>query len=184
MNPNPISAALPESIETRRLVLRRPVATDAGALTKLADNPRIAAMLANLPSPYTLEDAFAFILERARSDRQHAFLITLKGSALVGVTGIKLQDGRPPELGYWIAEDHWGAGFASEAAAAFLDAIFATGLAPVVTARVLAHNPASCRVLEKLGFRFLDERIEDCGDHPNQPVRHFEIEAPARRRAP
>lgn len=181
---HPISDALPEPIETTRLVLRRPRAADAEALRALADNPRIAAMLANLPNPYTFEDAVAFVTERARSDRQHAFLITLRAGTLIGVAGVKLQPGRPPELGYWLGEAFWGSGYASEAAAAFVDAIFATGEAPVVTARALAHNSASCRVLAKLGFRFLGMRIEDCGDHPNQPVRHFEIEATDRRGAP
>jgi RimJ/RimL family protein N-acetyltransferase len=59
---------------------------------------------------------------------------------------------RRAELGYWLAADSWGKGFATEAAGTVVDFGFRElGLARI-DAQVLDGNFASCRVLEKLGL--------------------------------
>jgi RimJ/RimL family protein N-acetyltransferase len=54
-------------------------------------------------------------------------------------------------MGYWIARPHWGRGFATEACGALIDIARTLGLATLEGSHFI-DNPASARVLEKLGF--------------------------------
>lgn len=171
-----IRSRLPETIVTARLELRRPVFADVPAITVLANNKKISDMLSNLPHPYTSEDAIWFLENRARSETEHGYAVTLKDGTFVGMCGLTVNPGEQPEIGYWLGEPHWGAGLAGEAAAGLIDALFAAG-APVVTARALAVNDASCRVLERLGFALTDDRIDDCGVHKGVRVRFYALDA-------
>ena len=56
------------------------------------------------------------------------------------------------ELGYAIARAHWGRGYATEMGRALVAHIWAAYEWPHIEATVLDDNPASMRVLEKLGF--------------------------------
>jgi RimJ/RimL family protein N-acetyltransferase len=82
------------------------------------------------------------------------FVITLpgaKGAPIVGTVGFKRAEGWL-ELGYWIARDHWGRGYATEAGRGALEVARALGHRRV-SAGHYVDNPASGRVLRKLGFR-------------------------------
>ncbi len=57
------------------------------------------------------------------------------------------------EIGYWIAPEHWGKGYATEALSFFIDFLFREYSINKVSAHVLATNKASQRVLEKNGFK-------------------------------
>ena len=57
------------------------------------------------------------------------------------------------ELGYWVRESHWGRGYATEAGREILDFGFASLKLHRIHARHLVRNPASGRVLQKLGMR-------------------------------
>ncbi|ELR14026.1 acetyltransferase [Acanthamoeba castellanii str. Neff] len=66
------------------------------------------------------------------------------------------------DLGYWLAESHWGRGIMTDAVAAFVRYLFSDDFAtrcnggqPIIRleARVYAHNAGSGRVLEKAGFQ-------------------------------
>ncbi len=57
------------------------------------------------------------------------------------------------ELGCWIDKDCWGEGYATEAAKALLDYGFSSHGLHKVFAKHLARNPASGKVLEKLGMK-------------------------------
>jgi RimJ/RimL family protein N-acetyltransferase len=54
-------------------------------------------------------------------------------------------------MGYWIARSHWGRGFATEACTALVDIARTLGLAQLEASHFI-DNPASARVLDKLGF--------------------------------
>jgi len=56
------------------------------------------------------------------------------------------------ELGYWLARDYWGHGYITEAAAAVLLEGFSALSLPYIDAGYFVDNPASGRVLDKLGF--------------------------------
>lgn len=144
---------------TERLLLRPGWSEDAPALHHAIADERIVRNLANAPWPYTLADAEAF-LARDGGAGDARFLIFLRtGGAprLVGCIGFgRLRpDGR--ELGYWIARPYWGRGFATEAGRAVID-IARHGLRlKRLAAGHFVDNPASGRVLAKLGFRPLGQ---------------------------
>lgn len=136
-----------ETITTERLVLRPLEMADAQIICKLADDLEVARWLTNMPHPYRPEDAVEFISQQ-RSNNGHVWAITFENQP-VGIIG------HVRELGYWLywlGRDYWGHGYATEAGMAFLAAIDARFGALDITASCFDDNPASKRVLNKLGF--------------------------------
>lgn len=170
--------AMPGKLETRRLVLRAPIRGDVPDIVRLADNPNIHAVLSRLPSPYTRADAIAFVEMFAQRDDERPYAVTLDGQ-FIGVAGFTyFSSGKPPELGYWLGEPHWGKGYMSEAVKALLDAAFATHKYPLIRARALASNAASLNVLEKAGFKRVGEGTDESGTLKGQPIVFLELEQP------
>lgn len=164
-----LRTALPDRLETARLILRAPDLSDAPALAHLANNRKIHAMLTRLPHPYGEDNAITFISEIARGQSEQAYAIISREHGFIGVVSLIFTRNDLPEIGYWIGEPYWGQGFASEAAGALLAATLAIG--PVsIKARARADNAASRNVLRKLGFTETGEIIPDCGPHAGLPT--------------
>ena len=129
---------------------------DEEVLTKLADNRRIWRNLTNrFPHPYDLASAVAWIgtANSQPQDAQHLAIIVEK--EIVGAVGFqRLQDlsTRTAEIGYWIGEPFWGRGIATQALELATELAFKNYDFVRLQAGVLAWNPASCRVLEKVGY--------------------------------
>jgi len=140
-------------IPTERLLLRPGWPEDAPELARAFGREAVVMTLARAPWPYTLADAASF-LTRDRSDVEANFVIVLRepaGVRLIGGIGLA-PDGDELELGYWITPADWGRGYVSEAGRAVVDlARHALRLDRLVSGH-FADNPASGRVLEKLGF--------------------------------
>ena len=141
---------------TERLLLRPGWIDDAPALTKAVANEKIVRNLAMLPWPYNQSDAESF-LDNVHGKGVPEFLIfTREGTPeLIGGIGLHAdpQEGSGvPELGYWIAEARWGQGFATEAGRAVINIARWTLKLPRLTSGHFTDNPASGRVLAKLGF--------------------------------
>lgn len=140
---------------TERLLLRPGWAEDAPALLAAINDQAVARNLARVPWPYGLSDAQAF-LAAPRAPQQPALLIfrrTQRAPELVGGIGIERESGGAPELGYWIARPHWGKGYAGEAGEALIRIARDALRIPRLVAGHFLDNPASGRVLRKLGFR-------------------------------
>ena len=138
---------------TERLLLRPGWAEDAPALAGAIADERIARNLATAPWPYRLRDAEAF-LSQPRDPLLPSFLVFERTDGeprLVGSCGLGRRPSGAVELGYWIARPFWGRGFATGASAALVDIARALRL-PRLQASHFVDNPASGRVLEKLGF--------------------------------
>ena len=139
---------------TERLLLRPGWAEDAPALARAIADEAVVRNLATAPWPYALQDAEAF-LASPRDPAMPSFLITERTEGaprIVGSCGLARRPSGAVELGYWIARAHWGRGFATEAGRALIDIARALKL-PRLEASHFLDNPASGRVLEKLGFR-------------------------------
>ena len=156
-----------DTIDTARLTLRPLRPSDAGPITLWCSQFRVASMLARVPHPYPPGAAEAFIARVTRpgsEERVWALDGARAGGAdFLGVVGITLpRASSVGEFGYWIGPPAWGLGYATEAAAAALDAVFGEPDLAAVEASVYHDNPASRRVLDKLGFRPIEERDEFC----------------------
>jgi len=138
---------------SERLFLRPAFPEDARELHQAICDARIVAMLASAPWPYRMADAEEFC-GREVDPHSPRFLITLpgeKGAPIIGSIGLH-EAGDALELGYWIARDHWGRGYATEAGSGALAIARALGRTRVLSDHFV-DNPASGRVLRKLGFR-------------------------------
>ena len=138
---------------TERLLLRPGWAEDAPALARAIADEQVVRNLATAPWPFALQDAEAF-LAAPRDPAMPSFLITERTDGeprIVGACGLGRRPSGAVELGYWIARPHWGKGFATEASLALID-IARTLKLPRLEASHFIDNPASGRVLEKLGF--------------------------------
>ncbi len=141
---------------TQRLILRATVAPDAVAFVRLLDDHEVARNLTRVPHPYTEKDFFAFLALCVRnrlngSGYDYAVTRALDG-ALIGLCAVDRWDDGVWELGYWYGKSYWGQGYASEAALTVVRHAFEDLDATMLTAGWFADNPASGRVLEKLGF--------------------------------
>ena len=149
------AAADPAAMEIRtdRLRLRPPVAGDRDAIVAAIGRWDVARWLARVPHPYAAADAEAFIAASAarRAAGRELALLVLDDDGLAGCVGLDPL-GPEPELGYWIAPDRWGRGYATEAAAATIALAFGRLGARRIRSGVFAGNDASLAVQRKLGF--------------------------------
>ncbi len=147
-----------KTITTKRLVLRLFQKSDAEAVTRLCNNFNIYNNTLYLPFPYTLEDALSWIehhLDNFNANKSYEFAITNKESGeLYGAIALSNnQRFHNGEIAYWIGEEYWGNGYATEAAQAILQFAFNEKQYHKVYARYFRSNPASGRVIEKLGMK-------------------------------
>ena len=173
---------------TDRLLLRPGWAEDAPALFSAICDEGIVRNLASAPWPYRMDDANAF-LSAQRGSESPTFLIfrrTLGAPQLVGTIGLARHADGETELGYWIARPFWGLGYATEAGDAVVaiarDALRLTKL----TAGHFVDNPASGRVLEKIGFRDLGRTVQrySAGRGKIGPCKTFECALSAEANGP
>ncbi|MBK3497097.1 GNAT family N-acetyltransferase [Viridibacillus sp. YIM B01967] len=147
-----------KTITTKRLELRLFQKSDAVAVTKLCNNYNLYKNTLYLPYPYSLEDALSWIehhLDNFNANKSYEFAITDKENGeLYGAIALsnnqKFNNG---EIAYWIGEEFWGNGYATEAAQAILQFAFDEKQYHKIFARYFNSNPASGRVIQKLGMK-------------------------------
>ena len=141
-------------LETERLLLRPPEEADIPSTVVLLGDYDVAKNLAGVPHPFTRAHAEEFLkksTESRASGTAYRFSIVRKAGAIhVGSIGLALKDGQF-ELGYWLGRPYWGQGYATEAAKRVVGFAFHDLKATSVWAGRFHDNPASGRVLAKLG---------------------------------
>ncbi|KTT68437.1 GNAT family N-acetyltransferase [Sphingomonas sanguinis] len=139
-------------LATERLSLRRPDDRDVEAIIGVVGDWDVARRLARVPHPYGRADA-RFFLDHV-VPTEWLWAITLHGSdTLLGAIGLTPEKGDDSaELGYWLSPSHWGRGIATEAGSAVIAFGFERLGLSLVTSGYFEDNPASGRVLHKLGF--------------------------------
>ena len=159
---------------TPRLLLRPGFPEDAPALAAAIADEAIVRNLGTAPWPYRMRDAEAF-LASPRDPVLPSLLIferTDGAPQLVGSCGLGRRPSGAVELGYWIARAAWGRGIATEAGEALIDIARTLGLGSLEGSHFI-DNPASGRVLEKLGFEptgLVAPRLS-CGRGEHVPAR-------------
>jgi RimJ/RimL family protein N-acetyltransferase len=138
---------------TPRLLLRPGFPEDAPALAAAIADKAVVRNLATAPWPYRMRDAEAFLASPRDPVLPSLLIFERTGAApqLIGACGLGRRPSGAVEMGYWIARPFWGRGFATEACSALIEIARTLGLPQIEGAHFL-DNPASARVLEKLGF--------------------------------
>jgi RimJ/RimL family protein N-acetyltransferase len=146
-------------METAHLFLRRFTLDDAEAYLPLISLPEIIRYTGDTPAS-SVEEAREVLRSRPLRDYVlHGYgrlaVIEKASGRLVGFSGLKyVEELGEVDLGYRFLPDCWGKGYATESARA----VMAHGLRELGIRRVVGtvhpDNPASARVLEKLGLRF------------------------------
>jgi len=145
-------------LETERLWLRWPRASDAAAFVRLAGDPEIALKTATIPHPYERRHADEAILrmreQNARGDGLDlALTLKRQQNEAIGMIGLRDVGARSePVFGFWLGQPHWGQGYIKEAALVFLDLVFGFTSVERIVSHVLPDNERSLRLHEKLGF--------------------------------
>ena len=147
------------SLHTRRLILRPFRPEDAPAVQRLAGAREVSSTTLTIPYPY--EDGMAekwIASHRPAFDkgRDVTFAITLRDDEiLIGAMGLRIErDQERAELGYWIGVPWWGRGYCTEAARAVVRYGFGGMGLNRIFARHFEGNPASGRVMQKIGMRY------------------------------
>ena len=145
---------MPPTLETVRLKLRPYTEADIAELVPLIGARQVAATTLRIAHPYTEQDARDFRL--AQEPGRIWLAITLRGDGRqIGGVGLRLDDQHDhAELGYWLGVPYWKQGYATEAAREMLRYGFEDLGLHRIFASHFKHNPASGRILVKLGMRY------------------------------
>jgi RimJ/RimL family protein N-acetyltransferase len=144
-------------LETERLLLRPFNLGDAKTVQELAGDRLIASTTLNIPHPYENGIAESWISRHEEIFNQGkgvTYAVTLRdnGQLIGAISLMSLVEGHQAELGYWIGVPYWNNGYCTEAGQALIRYAFEEKRLHRVHACYLKRNPASGRVLEKLGM--------------------------------
>lgn len=162
-----------EILRTKRLILRDATPGDVEAVQAIVTDFDVIRNTGSWPWPADRD----FTTSRCLPIKPENGLggVVMRDRTLVGMASV-FGEG---ELGYMLARDHWGMGYATEICAALVEAAFETGRWTRLKACVFDDNPGSGRVLRKLGFvegaactGFCTSRGQDL------PTRNFTLDAP------
>lgn len=152
-------------IETERLILRELQLSDADGMFELDSNPNVHLFLGNRPVKH-IKESIEYIENIQKQYQNYGIgrwaVILKETNEFIGWSGIKYitdeinKHQNFYELGYRFIEEHWGKGYASEAGKAFVDYAFKELKAEVLYAYADAGNEGSRKILEKLGFHFVN----------------------------
>jgi [ribosomal protein S5]-alanine N-acetyltransferase len=135
-------------LETERLVLRPFRHADADEFARLSGDWAVASMTSDIPYPFSPAQAVGW-LKPVRGEVR--FGIEREGRMIGGV-GFYRRPSGVAELGFWLGRQWWGHGYATEASRAVVRHGFANPRLPAFSSAHFTDNPASARVLAKLGF--------------------------------
>jgi RimJ/RimL family protein N-acetyltransferase len=161
-------------IETERLKLRPLTHDDLDALAAINSDPQVMRYISD-GNPAAREhtaERLNFLIEHGRQYGFGAWAVLYKSSlSLIGFCALIHLDGTTEvEVGYRLARNQWGNGFATEAARASLRHGFEDLALERIVAVVQPDNLASQRVLEKLSLKY-----EKDARYYNTEVKYYAI---------
>src|SRR5678815_606194 len=160
---------------TSRLVLRRWLASDRLPFAQMNADPTV---MQYFPAPLTREESDALVDRVEAHFEKHGFgpwAVEIRGvTEFAGFIGISIPNFVAHftpcvEIGWRLAAEHWGKGYATEGALAALDYAFNSLQLPEVVSFTTRENLASRRDIEKIGMVY-----DKSGDflHPSLPEGH------------
>jgi RimJ/RimL family protein N-acetyltransferase len=145
-------------LETDRLVIRPWQPEDRAAFTAMARDPEVMRFVHH-GQPYKDEEIDEFLSRQAKQladfDVCMGALIEKSSGRIAGLAGTQpLGVSGDLEIGWWLARDVWGRGYATEAGGAAMHHVLHTLQRPRVVAIIDPGNDASVRVARRLGMRY------------------------------
>jgi RimJ/RimL family protein N-acetyltransferase len=133
-----------------KFILRQINEEDAKSISEnLNDKDVVKYLSANVPFPYSLEDAKKYI-EAKKDDKFYKGIeVDKKIVGMVSMTGKEWKK----SLGYWLGKKYWGQKIMTKAAAELIDEAFSNPELIRIEASVYPGNPASAKILLNLGFK-------------------------------
>jgi RimJ/RimL family protein N-acetyltransferase len=165
--------AMPAFLRTGRLILRRWRESDLDPFARLSGNPHVMRFF---DRTRTRDECAAFIERTRQTIDNYGFgiwaLELIDGDPFIGFVGFfrtseEFSFGPAVEIGWRLAEAHWGKGYAPEAAQAALADAFSRLDTDEIIAMTAIGNLPSRRVMEKLG---MGHDPAETFDHPRIPV--------------
>lgn len=140
---------------TRRLVVRPWRERDRPSLERMTADAEMMRFITG--RPWSGDEIDELLQRQQRHLRSHGVCFGAvehaRDGVVIGMAGMQPLDSGEFELGWWIWKDHWGRGYAVEAARPFLG--FARNMGcRLLLAVIDPPNSASIRVAEKLGMHF------------------------------
>ena len=145
---------MPVILETARLRLRPYAEADVSELVPLIGTREVAATTLRIPHPYTEQDARAFIAGSLDPGKIWLAVTLRSDGRQIGGIGLRVDEHhRHAELGYWLGVPYWGKGYATEAGREMVRHGFEDLKLHRIFASHFGHNPASGKILSKLGMK-------------------------------
>lgn len=147
------------ALQTERLILDVWNSSDWTDFRPIAQDPEVMRYITG-GTPWSEERIRKFVDRQVELYAERGFcrwrLLDAATGEFLGFCGVGFWgDGWEPEIGWWLARQHWGRGLATEAArCALRDAFERVALDRIVSV-AMAGNAASIKVMEKLGLRWL-----------------------------
>lgn len=160
-----------DSLKGSRVRLRKFTLADGPTVQALAGDPAVADTTSTVPHPYPDGAAEQWIATHENQFQQGKAaiyaIVTLADQALIGSIGVSLHPAhRRGEIGYWIGRPYWNRGYCTEALHLLLGDCFSRLELNRVYAHHFARNPASGRVMQKVGMQregYLREHVMKAG---------------------
>ncbi|WP_296882867.1 GNAT family N-acetyltransferase [uncultured Methanobrevibacter sp.] len=150
--------------KTQNLTLRQWLDSDAECLYHFAKNPNIGP-IAGWPPHESIEDSLHIIKTVFSKKETYAIV---KDDIPIGCAGLLFHPDTNHwwgegacELGYWVAEQYWGNGYAVEASEVLISRAFDELNVEKIYASYRIENSQSKRVLEKLGFKYYADLVNE-----------------------
>jgi ribosomal-protein-alanine N-acetyltransferase len=152
-----------QTLETERLILRPFSLEDGPRVMYLAGEREIAMNTGTIPHPYEQGMAEEWISPHQELfEKREAVIFAIclrKTEELIGAIGIEVnRDHDCGELGYWVGKPYWNQGYCTEAARIAIEYAFCALELNRIGAIHFTRNPASGRVMQKIGMRYEGER--------------------------
>jgi ribosomal-protein-alanine N-acetyltransferase len=148
------------ALQGKRVLLREHAPQDLEAVVGYAADPRVARYVPWQPNTPEMARQFIDQAIEAASERPRLSyvlaVVELEGGRLIGAAriGVESEAHRRADIGYVVRRDRWGEGFATEAARVLVDFGFRDLDLYRIWATAHPDNPASSRVLEKIGMEY------------------------------
>jgi [ribosomal protein S5]-alanine N-acetyltransferase len=145
-------------LETEHLLLRGLAPEDAPSFNELKEDPWIADNGLSVAYPYSVELADKFIRRTQPGPEKHQYtwgMIFKKDESLIGLASLfVIPQHHHAQIGYWIGKEYRSQGYTSEATYRVMEYGFAQYQLHRIYGQTFTHNPASIRVMEKLGMQY------------------------------